>query len=216
MIHVYGFVAAPAQAPEVEGLCGAPVETVEVGPVSAVVSRHRERPDATQEAVIRHARVVEAASSAAGAVLPARFGTWYADDDAHVRAVQARADHLRDRLGHVRGCVEFGLRVLLPEDESTAPATGSGGDYLRQRLREREERSRLAASLHAPLDEVARESTQRVGDTGSALLQAAFLVPDDGREEFERRLGRLAEEHGRLAFVGTGPWPPYSFVEAAA
>jgi hypothetical protein len=214
VIHVYGFVATPADAPGVDGLCGAPLETVQVGPVTALVSRHDERPEATEEAVIRHARVVEAALSLTGAVLPARFGTGYEDDEALSRAVEPRADALHDRLGSVRGCCEFGVRVLLPENEPTPKPIG-GGEYLRQRLRGRDERARLAASLHGPLGEVARESTHRVGDTGTALLQASFLVPDDAREEFERRLGRLAEEHGRLAFIGTGPWPPYSFAEAA-
>ena len=49
---------------------------------------------------------------------------------------------------------------------------------------------------------------------GTMVLNAAFLVPEDGLENFQRMLSSLDERHGRhgFRFDFTGPWPPYHFV----
>jgi Gas vesicle synthesis protein GvpL/GvpF len=212
VIHVYGFVSAPAPVPPVVGLDGAPVEAHVLGPVAAVVSRHPDGPAATQDAVLRHAEVVEAAMRAAGAVLPARFGAGYPDEKALGLAVRERAHTLRDGLERVRGCVELGVRVLAPEPEGRPPADGAA--YMQSRLRETAERRWIAAWVHGALSEQARESTFRVPHEGRTVLVASYLVPERSQEAFERRVQELAPAREELAFFCTGPWPPYSFVEA--
>jgi hypothetical protein len=212
MIHVYGFVAAPAPLPRLGGLEGAPVETHVVGPVAAVVSRHPAGPAATQEAVVRHAEVVAAAMRAAGAVLPARFGADYADETALGRAVQERAPALAEGLERVRDCVELGVRVL-ERDGVGAPAA-DGASYMHARLRRATERRWVAAWAHGALSRLARESTFRVPHEGRTVLAASYLVPESSQPRFEARVCELAGEREDFSVVCTGPWPPYSFAEA--
>jgi hypothetical protein len=213
VIHVYGFVAADSDAPAVVGVDGASVETYVVGSVAAVVSRHPDGPAVTQEAVVRHAQVVEAAMRAAGAVLPARFGASYADEASLGRAVGELVPSLSDGLGRVAGCVELGVRVLGPPMESEPAADGVA--YMRSRLRETRERQALAAHVHRALDEIAQQSTSRMPNAGRALLIGSYLVDATRRDEFRSRVEQLGRECDDLALVCTGPWPPYSFAEVA-
>jgi Gas vesicle synthesis protein GvpL/GvpF len=213
VIHVYGFVAARSDAPPLAGVDDATVETYVVDSVAAVISRHPDGPAATQEAVVRHAQVVEAAMRTAGTVLPARFGAAYADDASLGRAVSERAPSLRDRLGRVEGCVELGVRVLAPDEASASAA--DGGAYMRSRLRETREREGLAARIHRALDEIAQQSTTRVPHAGRALLIGSYLVEAARQDEFRRQVEQLGRECSDLALVCTGPWPPYSFADVA-
>jgi hypothetical protein len=212
VIHVYGFVSAPAPELGTEGLGGGAVETRAFGAIEAVLSRHASEQAATEESVRRHAQVVDAALRTAGAVLPARFGTAYPDDAALGRAVAPRAGDLSDRLARVRGCVELGVRVLGPEPEDES--VGSGAEYMQARLRETTDRRRLADEVHGALSELSRESTHRIPHSGRAVLTAAYLVPAESRRLFARRVEELGRARG-ITVVCTGPWPPYSFTEEA-
>jgi Gas vesicle synthesis protein GvpL/GvpF len=212
VIHVYGFVSEPPPKLGIEGLGGAVVETHALGPIATVLSRHANEQAATEESVLRHAQVVDAAMHTAGGVLPARFGTVYPDDAALGRAVAPRAHELCDRLARVRGCVELGVRALGPESEDES--AGSGGEYMRVRLREACDRRRLAGEVHGALSELSRESTHRFPHSGRAVLAAAYLVPAESRGLFVRRVEELGRARG-VTIVCTGPWPPYSFAEAA-
>jgi len=129
VIYVYAFASAVVELPELTGLDDAPVEQREVSGMAAVVSRHADDPpDASEQSILRHARVVEELATTGAAVLPARFGTVFADDEALRRAVGELGDELRSGLDRVRGCVELGLRVLMPEQEPEAAAVATGGD----------------------------------------------------------------------------------------
>jgi hypothetical protein len=46
------------------------------------------------------------------------------------------------------------------------------------------------------------------------LLNAAFLVPKDETGAFWAAVDQLRVSHGELAFLCSGPWPPYHFVSA--
>ncbi len=113
MIHVYGIVDELDSLPPVEGVDGAPLERRRVDALELVVSEVP-RDDVTQEAVLRHAEVVEALMSRSRAVLPAQFSRPFAGDEELASAVTAKAPELGQRLHRVRGCVELGLRVVAP------------------------------------------------------------------------------------------------------
>jgi hypothetical protein len=158
--------------------------------------------------------VVDALARSA-AVLPARFGLSFADEEALERTVRERRDELEAALERVRGCVELGLRVLAPEPDGAPVEPESGGDYLRARLRETEERERLALGLHETLEGRARDA-RRSPPQGRWLLSAAYLVPAGGVDDFRGAVEELESAHPELALVCTGPWPPYSFAPEAA
>lgn len=98
---------------------------------------------------------------------------------------------------------------------------GPGSTYLWARLvRERALRDRQRATLtlvreayellasHANASALDDEPDDRRG------ASAAFLVPRDAVVCFRDVVGAVANAHPELALLCTGPWPPYSFVNA--
>ena len=212
MLYVYAFTEAPASLPDVTGIDQVPLETHAAGGLEAVVSRHETTPSASEEAIVAHARVVEALAEANEAVLPARFGGVHKDSDALRAAIAERETELLGALERVRGCVELGVRALAPPPERAEAS--SGREYMRARLDERRELEGLADELDLPLAGLAREATRTVGATERLLLSASYLVPEDGVAGFRELVERLQTAHPKLGIVCTGPWPPYSFATA--
>jgi hypothetical protein len=212
VLYVYAFTEAPASLADVTGIDQAPLETHAAGSLEAVVSRHDTTPSASEEAIVAHARVVEALAEANESALPARFGGVHKDPDALRAAIAERESELLAALERVRGCVELGVRALAPPPERTEASSGAA--YMRARLDERRKLEGLADELDLPLAELAREATRTVGATERLLLSAAYLVPEDGVAEFRELVERLQAAHPDLGVICTGPWPPYSFATA--
>jgi len=192
VIHVYGVVEGLRELPPVAGVAGAPLRCRRVDGLELVVS---DGPDAevTQAAVLEHAEVVEGLMSRSAAVLPAQFGRPFGNEDDLAAAIRPKAAELSRGLKHVRGCVEFGVRVVGPTE---TPEASSGTEYMRARL----EQERTLAKIDEPLAQLSRASSER-----------AYLVPVDNAEAFRRAVHRLQVESPELTIVCTGPWPPYSF-----
>ena len=178
----------------------------------------------------RHEEVIEALMEER-TVLPARFGTLVPSRD-HVGDILRRTyDALVDDLARVRGRVEIGVRFLSAHEEADArdrscdePAgTGPGAAFLRARLararslrnsRQAEVRAIIEAyeqlARHADASRLDREPSERYG------IGAAFLVPRERVASFQSFIAGVANANAGLALLCTGPWPPYSFVGAAA
>jgi hypothetical protein len=206
VIHVYGIVDELDSLPPVDGVDDAPLERRRIGGLELVVSEVP-REEVTQESVLRHAEVVEGLLSRSRAVLPAQFSRPFPGEGELVSAVSAKAQELEQRLTQVRGCVELGLRVIAPAAES-APAAGSGADYLRARLEEERRHSQLIAELDEPL---ARLSQATAGGSTAPVLERAYLVRAEDVPAFLDAVRELKAAHPELALACTGPWPPYSF-----
>jgi hypothetical protein len=212
VLYVYAFTEAPASLPDVTGIDQSPLETHAAGGLEAVVSGHDTTPSASEEAIVAHARVVEALAAANVAVLPARFGSVHKDPDALRAAIAEREPELLAALERVRGCVELGVRALAPPPERAEASSGAA--YMHARLQERRELEGLADEVDLPLAGLAREATRTVGATERLLLSAAYLVPEDRVTGFRELVERLQAAHPELGIVCTGPWPPYSFATA--
>jgi hypothetical protein len=207
VIHVYGIVDELDSLPPVAGVDGAPLERRRVNALELVVSEVP-RDEVTQEAVLRHAEVVEALMGRSRAVLPAQFSRPFAGDDELVAAVTEKAPGLGQRLQRVRGCVELGLRVVAPAPPS-GPEAESGADYMRARLDEERRRSQLVAELDEPLARLSQETAG--GAKGGNVFERAYLVRDDDVAAFLDTVRELQAAHPELSLACTGPWPPYSF-----
>lgn len=206
MIHVYGIVDELDSLPPLEGLGDAPLERRRVDALELVVSEVP-RDEVTQEAVLRHAEVVEALMSRSRAVLPAQFSRPFAGDEELVAAVTAKAPDLGQRLHRVRGCVELGLRVVAPGE--SVPEAESGAEYLRARLDEEQRRSRLVATVDEPLTRIAQETAG--GSKGGNVFERAYLVRAEDVPTFLDAVRELEAANPELSLACTGPWPPYSF-----
>jgi Gas vesicle synthesis protein GvpL/GvpF len=211
VIHLYGVVEELEGLPPVAGVDAGPLERRRIEGLELIVSRTAEGSDVTQAAVLSHAHVVEELMTRSAAVLPARFGHVFSDEQELADAVRTKASSLARGLNFVRGCLEFGLRVL-GEDGALGNGSGelSGRDYMRGRLAEEQGRRRLAEKLHEPLARFSRASA-RFGGASSDLLQSAYLVPRQEVDVFAEHVRRLEAAHPDLTIVCTGPWPPYTF-----
>jgi Gas vesicle synthesis protein GvpL/GvpF len=132
-------------------------------------------------------------------VLPLRFGTLFAHDDAAREMLRLCHDEAVATLAAVADHREWGVRVRRP---GAAPAQGlSGTEYLAMRRRERD-----GVHLHQRLVRHASRCTIRRG--GDLRLDAVYLVPRIGEKAFLAEVARIDGEVDT-----TGPWPPYSFSE---
>lgn len=233
MIYLYAVTnRTEAAAPAGPGLEGTPLISQTCRDIAAVVSAHGTTAGVPlTEANLRLHEAVMETLMTDRAVLPVRFGTLLADEDAVQSVLAAHYADFSANLNRVRGRVEIGLRVLWDGDGSRSPNVGgrrpltdrvptlSGRSYMLARLEE-ERRAQawnrrakaLAMEIHKPLAHLATESTQQVLVTPRLLLTAAYLI---GREQvavLQQEVEALGNTHPSLRLLCTGPWPPYSFV----
>jgi gas vesicle protein GvpL/GvpF len=215
MLHLYGIVE---ERPSVgDALDGAPLASVAVRGLAAVVSEHDALEDEpTEEALWRHESVLEALMED-GPVLPVRFGVRFDDAESLRAELASRHEALRVALAHVRGRVELGVRLLEhAEEETTAPpdpSAGPGTRYLLERLERRRRAGRRAAPVRNELSRLAVAERARVLPRPHTLLAASYLVEASQVPAFRERTAALQRELPDVALVCTGPWPPYNFVD---
>jgi hypothetical protein len=183
----------------------APLQLVASRGLAAVCAPARDQEEVTPDELWRHEEVVEALMETRD-VLPVRYGTRVADEQAAARVLEERHSHLVRALDGVRGAAEVSLRVIMAANASE-PASGS--DYLRAKAR----REAAAQAVDEPLSAVARRSVRRPTTAPSELLRAAYLTDRAEVEAFARLVARLQEETPELRLLCTGPWPPYSFAQ---
>jgi Gas vesicle synthesis protein GvpL/GvpF len=215
MLYLYALTDAATLPGPRSGIDGADVRLEPIRGLNAAVSEvDGGVVEPSEHAVLAHAAVVDALARGGASVLPVRFGRAFRDRDALEAGVGASETELRTALELVRGCVEIGLRVLVPEFAASVETPGSGAEYMRRRLAKVQEAEALADELHAPLDRLARASTRSVLPTPRLLLSAAYLVPTGSLEEFRALVDAASRARRELSVACTGPWPPYSFVTA--
>ncbi|WP_176197425.1 GvpL/GvpF family gas vesicle protein [Actinomadura sp. NAK00032] len=111
-----------------------------------------------------------------------------------------------------------------------APAAGAGTAYLQRRQQERRRRAdagrraaEQAAAVHAELTDHAVASRHHPpqdprlsGRAGTQILNAAYLLDEEQAPGFLAVARAAGDRLPGIEVEVTGPWPPYSFIEAAA
>jgi hypothetical protein len=207
------------------GVGGAPVGLIEEGGLGAAVS-WIEPADLTPNIAraLSYAKVVEALH-ADRAVLPVRYGCLFEDERQVVELLRLRGEEYAAVLRGLDGCVEMGVRVLLPaESSSPRPPSGpetegaSGLAYLAARAARYARTEQVARALAAvverlrgALDALAeRIETDRGATADRGLFSLYYLVKRGAVEPFRLAFRRISRaESARLLL--SGPWPPYSF-----
>lgn len=200
MIWLYAVSEQPRRPlPEIDGLGGAPLESIAEGPLLAVATHHDGTPDHTAvDALWTHQRVIEAIQRER-AVVPVRFGTRHDDPDGVRAALAAERDRLLAALDRVRGRVEVAVRVIEPP-----PTWLDGRAYLARREK--------AAAMHETLAGFAVAAARGPERGDPELLRGSYLVEQRGLQAFTAAAEALQREHPETSLVCTGPWPAYSFV----
>jgi gas vesicle protein GvpL/GvpF len=235
----YVYCIIPAAQPLRFGAIGiggdpADVHTVNYRDIAAVVSdTPLEVYDATRENVLAHERVNETVMREY-TVIPMSFGTVFKTREDIIELLRGAYDAFRDVLGKMQDKLEFGLKVLWDRDAavreierddddvrrlkkeiaaqkgSTYFARVQYGRLVDQALSARSERYVNEIFTELRDVSVASRANKPIGD--KMIMNAAFLVPRDKEEAFDRRVKAIGGRYEQLTFKYTGPWPPYNFV----
>lgn len=191
-----------------------------------------------------HDRVLVWASDRAP-VAPFPMWALFSGSDAIVAMLEQRSALLDAALARAAAGREYVVRVFARRDviaanvatlsdsfaelERAAAGAPPGQAYLLRRkldeARKREVRTvsaRVADETHAALRSLAsgveRSALPASDGSGDALLNAAFLVPNDDVVEFRAALTDLIGRYSAcgFSFEFTGPWPAYHFARGAA
>jgi hypothetical protein len=166
-----------------------------------------------------------------GPVVPIRLATLYHDEDRVRLLLRERAAEFERALAHVTGRTEWGVKVFLeaspePRVAGRAPSRREAGTaYLARRkaaLTSAEQHHQRAAeqadrvhSLLAALSADTRthlpQSRTLTGAEAPMILNAAYLVDDDGARWFSEAVTACDRNNDAIRVQLTGPWPPYSF-----
>ncbi|MDF3298835.1 GvpL/GvpF family gas vesicle protein [Streptomyces tropicalis] len=192
--------------------------------------RHFEDLDWLESVARAHHGVIEALAARAD-VLPLRLATVYLDDDRARAVLDASWDSFAERMEHLAGHAEWGVKIYVerrPAPAGPAPAgdLSPGRAYLRTRRTERSVResvyraaeeaaARVEAAGRRHAAERARHRVQQgqLADApGENVVNDAYLVHRDRAAAFHDEASRAAEGLPGVRVEVTGPWAPYSFV----
>jgi hypothetical protein len=206
------------------GLLGIDNEAVELLRVDelGVWMSAGQRPQVSVEAVQAHNHVVEVAVNEEVTPVPLRFGQWLEDMTKLTEAVRERGNEYTSLLAHFAGCLEFGLRLVDPDEPAEAqevhsqPSTGT--EYMHalrdsSKLAERKqaEIEAVGASVRELLGDIIRDERVESARTRHAVLTLSHLVAREHFDEYRERARRVRTLFPALRLLLTGPWPPYSF-----
>jgi len=172
----------------------------------AALRAHREDLDWLTGTARVHQGVIDALT-AVTTPLPLRLATVFRDDSGVRVMMEAREDGFRRTLDRLQGRVEWGVKVYA----ETGPSETDGPT---------DKAEAYASGLHAMLSSYAEDSRLRApqdsvlsGVPGRNVLDAAYLVPRGGSEEFVELVGRTKDDEPGMNVELSGPWAAYSFVE---
>ena len=196
------------------------------GDLAVIVSEHSAEEAQTigQQEAKDHARVI-AACFKHSTVLPFRFNTTFADDDALRRSVRSNQRQFLANVERLRGKAEMHLKVLV---DDTCPGNSArdmtvGHLYLTSlresasRQRERQSKARaLSVQMHRMFLPLAEEVTCKRMESGKMLLDIAHLIDHKTVERYQNKYSSATQQMKECRMQLSGPWPPYHFVQRSA
>ena len=213
----------PVPLESVHGVSGNQVFLYPASDLAVIVSEHNPLENFDQKAAVDHARVISDCFKLS-TVLPFRFGTVFADDEALRKSIRSNQRQFLANVERLRGKAEMHLKVLLDdccrEQGAPVPLDRVGKEYLSSlresatRQRERQTKARaVSVQMHrmfSPLDE---EISCRRMDSGKMLLDIAHLIDHKGIERYQNKYSSASQQLKDCHMQLSGPWPPYHFVQ---
>jgi hypothetical protein len=175
-----------------------------------------------------------------GTVIPMRYGCAVKEESQVIQHLDEHGPHYETLLKELEGCVEMGLRVLLPAGlwaavtpggpessrevagpqppDLSAPPERLGLAYLTARKAHYAQQDRWTTAYRQAAERCRTHFTglfvkckTEAPSPQLLLLSLYFLVPDAAVASFRQAFKKLTEiEAARLLM--SGPWPPYNFV----
>jgi len=240
LFYCIGHNPGPELAGPLPGVGGRPVYQVADRRLGAAVSRIN-RADLTPDLprVRAYERVVSSCHRR-GTVVPMRYGCVVEQESQVIEMLSAQGSHYEALLQELEGCVEMGLRVLLPSGpwagvtpggpegsrevagphppDPAAAADRLGLAYLTARKAHYAHQDRWTNEYRQAADRCLAQFAglfvkckTEAPSPRLPLLSLYFLVPSPAVQAFRQAFRHLTEtESARLLL--SGPWPPYNFV----
>ena len=176
-------------------------------------------------------------------LVPFKFCTLYRSEDSVLEMLDRHYQGFAENLARLEGATELGVKVycdrralaervretskaLKPLREGISRMSEGAAYFLKKKLEQAAEQE-----AEQVMDACTRESHERLagrareavanpiqppevhGRGVEMMLNGAYLVDDDGLEDFRVALASLDETYAPLGFSYelTGPWPPYNF-----
>lgn len=215
----------PIPMEAVTGVQGNQVFLYPASDLAVIVSEYSPSETLAQQAGVEHARVI-ADCFKTSTVLPFRFGTIFADDEALRRSIRSNQRQFVTNIEKLRGKAEMHLKVVLDDccrDQakkySGALPGATGRTYLTNLResaalqRERQTKARaVSVQMHRMFLPLAEEVSCRRLDTGKMLLDIAHLIDSGGVERYQNKYSSATVLMKDCQMQLSGPWPPYHFV----
>jgi hypothetical protein len=219
-MYVYAVVSAGRSPETFRSRSGERFRLVRRGAVAAVVSE-RARPSAPSPANLRrYDRTMREFAERFPAIIPARFGTWMAEEEL-ITTLSSRRAVLAGALASVRGRVQMTVRVVAGRGSrkgdgghalsgaSEAPTSITGRDYLKARARAAAA-ARVVPGFEPVRDAVVRWVRDERVEHRGAVSSVYHLIPRASTDAYRRAAQTSADAAG-LRVIISGPWPPYAF-----
>jgi len=215
----------PIPMEAVTGIQGNQIFLYPASDLAVIVSEYSPSQTLTSQAGVEHARVISDCFKTS-TVLPFRFGTVFADDEALRRSIRSNQRQFITNIERLRGKAEMHLKVMLddccreqirryvPQD---LPTTGKAYlSNLRENAalqRERQTKARaVTVQMHRMFLPLAEEVSCRRVESGKMLLDIAHLIDSSGVERYQNKYSSASLLMKDCQMQLSGPWPPYHFV----
>ncbi len=222
------------------GIGGRPVYQVAHGRLSAAVSRVIRADLAPDLLRVRAYERVVLSYHRQGTVIPLRYGCVVSQESQVIQVLDEQGPQYEALLQELEGCVEMGLRVLLPAASLGAVSSGGPGDcrqvagpqppapgavpdrlglaYLTARQAHYDHQDRWTNEYRQAADRCRAQfaglfvkSKTEAPSPRLPLLSLYFLVPRPAVASFRQAFRHLTETES-VKLLLSGPWPPYNFV----
>ncbi len=211
----------PMQA--VTGISGNQIFLYPASDLAVIVSEHNPKDNLDQQAAVDHARVIGDCFKNS-TVLPFRFGTVFADDEALRRSIRSNQRQFATNVERLRGKAEMHLKVVVDDCCPDFPHPSLvpervGKEYLSNlrenatRQRERQTKARaISVQMHRMFNPLDEEVTCRLTDNGKMLLDIAHLIDNKTIARYGNKYSSASQLLHECRMQLSGPWPPYHFV----
>jgi hypothetical protein len=216
----------PIPMEAVTGIQGNQIFLYPASDLAVIVSEYSSSETLNQQAGKEHARVI-ADCFKTSTVLPFRFGTVFADDEALRRSIRSNQRQFLTNIERLRGKAEMHLKVVLDDccrdqikryvPAAALPTVGKAYlSNLRENAtlqRERQTKARaVSVQMHRMFLPLAEEVSCKRMETGKMLLDIAHLIDSGSVERYQNKYSSASMQMKDCQMQLSGPWPPYHFV----
>lgn len=191
----------------------------------------------SKEAIYQHENIVEFFMNY-GTVLPVRFNTLFNNKEELINTLNRYRLEIETNLLKVSGCIEMGVKALAKEGnegnekksntksslnnvQNIQVESSKAKKYILDKFSSHKEAFYLqekykaqAKVIYSLLKEFAKQGAMfPVAANSYMILNSVFLVPKESITNFKEKFHKIKADHKEFAFLLSGPWPPYSFVD---